>query len=493
MNNDLEIFNFSLKNLETIVSSLEQLNAGLDVDLRNKNNIMIEYIKDNINGLFTNILNKDVQKNDNTNLDYVTKILRDTIKNECERIHRFNSYIDLSDESSFVLIKEYRNQIYNLIEQVKNQINSLDLSTLKNNNVASIVNDKINEDKIQLTLIKEETDELIKMNLHDLFDSNNLESYFNFIKTKIDKSKNIIYEVRAFKENNKNDLTLEDNYVIESFINVIDNQIYTLNNLNTNLEKLLDYDIDFLENKNEELKKSEDYKSSLIKTFETLYNNNASDQEIISALLKLYNEEHIDEDEKVEQFIEEETIDEEQKEIDTKRYKENYSALNKSFWEARAFVAQEGVKYPSALYEKKVKEYQNNYLIEKYNISLDGLEREINEYKEKYAFDLYMDKIYEEAMYALKEETLSTIDEICDESMGLSILDCRVLDILNDDLMDVVRELRKAKEEECMDGFIDVEEYRKSIKLSGLIDKKEMIERQIFIMQNRKNKLEGLD
>lgn len=57
--------------------------------------------------------------------------------------------------------------------------------------------------------------------------------------------------------------------------------------------------------------------------------------------------------------------------------------LNESFWESRYQVSKLGIKYPSNLYEKTVKEYQNKYLIEKSNITLEELKNKIEYYKEK--------------------------------------------------------------------------------------------------------------
>lgn len=57
--------------------------------------------------------------------------------------------------------------------------------------------------------------------------------------------------------------------------------------------------------------------------------------------------------------------------------------LNDSFWDARYQVSELGIKYPSNLYEKMVKEYQNKYLIDKNNITLEELNNKIDFYKEK--------------------------------------------------------------------------------------------------------------
>ena len=63
-------------------------------------------------------------------------------------------------------------------------------------------------------------------------------------------------------------------------------------------------------------------------------------------------------------------VDPNVREKDTLEYKKIYSLLNKSFWIARQKASEEKIKYPSALYEKTVREYQNQILIDEYNILL---------------------------------------------------------------------------------------------------------------------------
>ena len=117
---------------------------------------------------------------------------------------------------------------------------------------------------------------------------------------------------------------------------------------------------------------------------------------------------------------------------------------------------------------------------------------QLEDYKTKYASDIYMDEVYEESMNQLKEETLATTDEICDESYGLSLLDKRAYIILNDNLTEIIKELALAKKEENLDTFIDLSEYRKSVRISALMEKKELIEQQMYIIEQRRNKLEEL-
>lgn len=76
-------------------------------------------------------------------------------------------------------------------------------------------------------------------------------------------------------------------------------------------------------------------------------------------------------------------------ELDIIKYKKYCTILNNSFWEARERTSLEEIKYPSALYEKTVKEFQNQILIENYNISLESIEKFLDDYNKKYAEDIY--------------------------------------------------------------------------------------------------------
>lgn len=137
-----------------------------------------------------------------------------------------------------------------------------------------------------------------------------------------------------------------------------------------------------------------------------------------------------------------------------------------------------------------VKEYQNEYLITNFNVSLEEVEEGIELYREKYAEDLYMDDIYEQALYAIREETSASIQEICDESCGLSLLDKKAYNLLEDDFEKIIKEIALAKQEEDMDESLAINQYRKSFKLSKLITKKEMVERQMYLIRRRASRLE---
>ena len=180
-------------------------------------------------------------------------------------------------------------------------------------------------------------------------------------------------------------------------------------------------------------------------------------------------------------------FDEKDKLDDDKEYKRYSTYLNNSFWEARQKVFDEQIKYPSSLFERTVKEYQNQYLIDEYNVTLEEAEDFIDNYKNKYANELFIEKVYDDALLKIREDNDLSIEEICDESDGISLLDSCVLDLLKKELFNTIREIIYVKKEENLDGFINVFMYRKSIKLSKLIDRKESIERQIQIISCKEN------
>jgi len=485
VNNEIETYKFSLKTLENIIDSIEECNSSLDSNIKDNNKKIITDLKVCCSKLKDIISNYNpIEKEDDCmNIDLVTKELRDTIKNECEKIEVFSKYNDDNDNCNYLLNDKFK-ELLNFINKSLDKLCNVD-SYDESDMIATVINDKITDEKIELELIKSETYELLDNNTGYKVDSLEFTDYRNFINSKIFKSKDMIYDLRLFKENNKNILTDKNNLVISVLNNIVEKQIEELNKLCLELDELTNLDEDIIIDKNEQLKDKNDYTNKVMYILDELYNNNSSSEEIMERLLKVYEDEHPIVNEIIEDDIE--VVDEKQKEIDTKEYRSNFTKLNKSFWEARAKASSEGIKYPSSLYEKKVKEYQNNYLIDNYNISLEALEREIEDYKVKYASELYMDKVYDEAIYILKEETLASIDEMCDESNGISMLDLKALEILNNDLMDVIREIGKVKDDENLNGFIDIEEYRKSVKLNSLIDKKEMIERRINIIKRKIN------
>ena len=101
-----------------------------------------------------------------------------------------------------------------------------------------------------------------------------------------------------------------------------------------------------------------------------------------------------------------------------------------------------------------------------------------------------MDEVYEEAVNQLKNETLLTIDEMCDESLELSQLDKKAYIILNDRLMDVIRKIGYIKADESLDDFIDLAEYKKNAKLNELLVIKDIIEYNMNLIIKKRDEIE---
>ena len=224
----------------------------------------------------------------------------------------------------------------------------------------------------------------------------------------------------------------------------------------------------------------DDYNKSFDNSNEVVKVNSIIIDEFKNLIKKLENnlENH---KEKMDKKIEDKLTPEEK---DTLEYKKNYSLLNKSFWEAREKVASEKIKFPSSLYEQRVKEYQNKFLIDNFNISLEEIEYNIDNYKEKYASNIYMDGIYDRALSNIKNANTYSIEEICDETNGISLLDRHVYNILSDDLNDIICKLTIS---DAIDDseFKEVSEYKKEINTKKLLNKKSMIENQMSIIENK--------
>lgn len=161
-------------------------------------------------------------------------------------------------------------------------------------------------------------------------------------------------------------------------------------------------------------------------------------------------------------------------------YKKLNALLNNSFWEARSKATNEKIKYPSAFYEKSVKEYQNQYLIDNYNMSLEEIEYRIFKYKEKYSLRIYMDNIYEKALNEIKDKYTLSIDEICDESNGLSLIDMYVRDLLKNDLKKIENQLK-----DLSDDIIDFEDFKTKYEIDKLNEKTKDILNQLNIIDKR--------
>ena len=443
-------------------------------------------------------INNNLNNNTDT-LEYNTNNLLDVISTECNKIY------DLSDEVNNILngssiehselldkIKEEFNQLIYMTNEVINMLQGIIFNSSSNDNnmIMIVIKDKIEEAKNEVISINNETGYVINMSYEQLIYDNELYNFCMFLSAKISNAKNMITDIIELEENNINILTNSEQVSLNLLKDIIEQQFDKLVVINEKLFNIINEEIKKIDDNGSEEKK--DYETAVIDTMNELLEKKKSSEEIINNIYNLYSEYHNTNSNDIEDDIVESNINPKEKEEDTKEYKKYYSILNKSFWEARQYVSSKKIKYPSASYEKKVKEYQNEYLINNYNVSLEEAENFIQEYEEKYASDIYIDSIYSKAISLLKEETTDSIDELCDESAGLSKLDRKVFDILNNDLMDTIRELRIAKMEENLDDFKDISEYRKFYKISKLIDKKDMINHHLEVIQNRANKLEKL-
>lgn len=497
MNKDYDLYIFSLNILQNCLDSIRKCNSNLPSEMRIYNAKIIDDIYDKIY-----LLKNDNFKVENDDLDNVTKKLVNIIKNESEKIYLIsNSVTEIFDskkkEKKFIIdiVKKECNKLLNMISEISNMLHGIifDNSSNKNKFVSNIIKNKIYEEEKQIELISRETNYISEYTFEDLIYKNKLTDYCNFICTKIFKSKNMIHDIINVKKENKKQLSSSEEISLSLLQEIVEEQLKILND---SYEKFIEILNSFSSNITKENDKIQEYSRKVINLLNELYVNKSDSEVIVKRLKDLYDSEHetprksnYQYNEKLQSTL---IVDEEQKKKDTQKYKDDYSMLNKSFWESRHKASLEGIKYPSVLYEKKVKEYQNNYLIDNYNVSLEALEQSIEDYKTKYASDIYMDEVYEESMNQLKEETLATTDEICDESYGLSLLDKRAYIILNDNLTEIIKELALAKKEENLDTFIDLSEYRKSVRISALMEKKELIEQQMYIIEQRRNKLEEL-
>ena len=447
---------FQINTIDGLVNELLKSNSNItNSKLSEENNLLINSILDQIESMRSNL--KKYNYCDNN----------DSIIEKYNFIEKLNFYSDEDyyDNDSF------NNILYELNNMCDDVIVRLKELSCTQTNVNSIINDDINTLYRDMLFIKIEIQYNKTLYDEQKFKKCNLNSLIDFIYEKINSSKRIKEELKLSKKN--------DDDKFYNLYNILSDVIYfELKKLNECSHKLKNVDLD----NNSELDIN-DYNKKVIDVFINK-DNNTSD-ELLKQITNIYNANH--------KYVNTINIDEkyskEEKEQDEIDYKKYCSNLNDSFWYAREKASEEKIKYPSALYERTVKDYQNQYLIEKYNVSLEDVEYFVSQYKEKYYADIYMEKMYSKVLNDIREESDLSIDEICDETYGISILDKGVLKILKEELFNIIREISFVKREENFDDFIDISKYKKSIKLSKLIDKKEMIEKQIQIISFRADKI----
>lgn len=434
MNNDYKKYIESINNLKVDLNILKKNNNNLQLDIKNKNNQVL------------NQMERDIELLENNS--------------------------DIKKEN--IYIKDALNK---MIESLNNTMNILNIIYQKNldeidNSVIKNINKIIISEIEQLNGIIEHTNKILTVEFNS--NTNKIVNYCNYICENIFKTKTTIDKL----------LYIENNKSIDILKGLLNDKIEKLNNIYEKLAYLV-FDNNNIGNVYNEYQK---YGKRIIKL---LKDSNDVNSELLinkikySPIFSIFNiSNSSDYNTKI---LEKEEI---QRFKDTKDYKNNYSLLNKSFWDARYKAFSEKIKYPSVLFEKKVKEYQNDYLIEKYNKSLEEIENSIDEYRKKYSKEIYMDEVYEEAVNQLKNETLLTIDEMCDESLELSQLDKKAYIILNDRLMDVIRKIGYIKADESLDDFIDLAEYKKNAKLNELLVIKDIIEYNMNLIIKKRDEIE---
>ena len=516
MNQDFEVYKFSISSLEAIMNSivlcqkkcLESINNSNsnEYNILINNKKIIDDIQKKIIDLrnnLENIITENLEQNDNSiDIESATKNLNEVINAECNKMYKF-----VQDTQEFISTPSYNSngdlslefeKVYTMTEEVENMLKGIVFNNSSNNMVSAVIKDKIEEEQDKILNIRRETKVLNEKKNSELNDDL-LFNYCDFIKIYIDKSNKEIENLNNIVVNNQSIFTKSEEVSVSLLKNIIEQEVEILVSSLDIIKKIVGYqDTSIVDEPSSSIgeasERIESYFNKINDIVNDFNNKDISNEEVVNRLLDLYKEEHQDTEEarkKLEAEYFNSSIDNKQKEVDTIEYKKYCSIINKSFWEARQRASLENIKYPSALYEKMVKEYQNEYLIQNYNISLEGAESFVEEYKNKYAGDIYMDSIYEQAILSLKNKTTMSIQEMCDENSGLSLLDKKAYEILQDDLTDVIKEIGIVKIEENVGDSVALSEYKKSAKLNELINRKEMIERQIYIISTRAQKLES--
>ena len=463
MNYDTYLFQ-----IDTINNMIDDLlKSNLKISSQNKyiveNEMLINSLKDQLSTIRDNY-SKFNSNDDNYNFD------------RYEFIEKLNFYSDddyLNKDTFNDILFNLNDFIDIVIERIKNIIYNPAF-----NRVQTIINDSINNLYTSLLYLKIEIQYNKTIYIEQDYNQDNLNKFTNYVFERVDESKTIKEDLKQLKKNNK--LNEIDTKLVDEFIDVL---YFMLKKITEFCDKLKSVNLNEI-NSEFNYKK---YEKDIMKLFDNIRDNDIPLEELNTKIVDLYNKNH-----KYNELVYiKENINESEKEKDEIEYKKYCTYLNNSFWEARQQASKEDIKYPSANYERAVKEYQNNYLISKYNVSLEDVEYYIEQYKEKYSTYIYMDDIYSKALSLIREESTSSIEEICDETNGISMLDRYALNLLKSDLFDVIKEISFVKKEEHLDGFIDVSRYRMSIRISKLIDKKEMIENQIQTINYRANRLES--
>lgn len=499
------------KKIQEFLTSINEVHNSL-----RKNNEIINSMLDSVDMLEDNLSHIEGGSfvEQTIDVEKQARDLMDVIKSSCDKIYSISeeaSELLKSEEESLVeeknvILENELQKMYRLARETKDVLSGIKISD--NNEDSSIIS-KINEylsyETDRTNYISEEASKLLDIDKDEIIGNNLLDNYIQALKNETKNIKNRISELEELFSNNTNRTEivaitllqniLEDEY--EKIASTIDKlEILTgiskeQNTISFDNEKSITESHNMTDVLSRQVEVIGDSNDELTEYLLELKNGNYSSREIVNKLRSLYNKQ-IKNIEKLsletEEILEGDTVDREQKLKDDAEYKKYCSVLNESFWSSRQRASEEGIKYPSALYENKVKEYQNEYLNDKYNITLEDANSFIEMYKEKYASDIYKDEIYETALYQLRRETDKSVQELCEEVDGLSLLDTKAKQLIENDLIDIIREIgiEKHNEENNESLFGD---YRKNMNVNKLIEKKKIIDHQLSIIKLRERKI----
>ncbi len=423
-------------------------------DLLREDNIIINLLSEKTKALSYNI-EQIVKENEKIpvkkSLTNTTKSLRQTIENECEKIYALAQNVkDLFNKQSAVGTQDNREVIdsecenlYHLNDEINSMLDGINFninSDDSNKEIRDIINDLVAEERQRVDYISSEAYHIMCAQPDELISNRRLELFYEFIKEEYDKLSDKLMNMDfVIAEINHKDPTNTDKISINLLQEVIEEESRKLVTSLHHLDEFL-----------------------------SIIDDEDKDTEIVEKMYSI-------------------------KDDDTKNYKHYCSILEKSLWNAWQKISLKKIKHPSPLYEQKIKEYQNNYLIDNYNVSLEDVNSVIESYKEKYAEDIYINDIYDEALSQLKDEYSLSIEELCNEEAGLSLLDQRAYQLLEKDLHKIEKSIASVKDIEDINSSLSMNQYRKSFKTNKLKDQKNIIEHQMDIIKKRADKLESLE
>ena len=511
MYQEYEKYKLSLEELTQKVNELNSLNVNIlnkldtytekeSFDYLNENSFLLSNINDTLKNINNNLTMSNIGVTET--LGESTKKLNTTIDNELKNMSKIiestKEYFKIDNVVEKDIIDEQFESIIELCDKIIIMLQGIAFNEEESdsNMISLIIKDKIIDEKSQIQSIKDETINLKNICHKELFNNSMLDIYCEFIKVELEKTSILIIRLKNILEYNKSILTNSETITLNLLIEILEQQQEELTISYNQLNSFTNVDTSITPVEEIPSEESSYNQDSIYVILDSLKNSNGTTEDVINKLEELYNsqkKELNEAREALEKKMYNMEINSKEKEADTLKYKNYNSILNKSFWEARYSASLDNIKYPSALYEQTVKEYQNDYLIEHYNVSLMAVEEFIEEYKNKYADEIYMDEIYEQALALLKDESTGSVKELCDESTGISILDQKAYDLLQDDLNEVIKEIGLVKKEENFDDSLDVAEYKKSLRLKKLIERKNIIEKNIYTLSKKAEKLENKD